>query len=108
MSQFDSLFKTDAKPKTEKKPKHKSPPKKSVSSLSPTTATDKPAPPAKNEKRASGKSSNSDYTQVLTYVKKDTHNAVKAALIYDHEKRDLSDLVEELLADWIKKNSKNS
>ncbi len=108
MSQFDSLFKTDAAPKTVKNPTQKAPPKKPVASPSPPPATDKPAPPAKTEKRASGKSSNSDYTQVLTYVKKDTHNAVKAALIYDHKKRDLSDLVEELLSDWIKKNSKNS
>ncbi len=107
MSQFDSLFKTDAAPKTEKKSKQKSQPKNLDASLSPSAATDKPAPPAKTEKRAGGKSSNSDYTQVLTYVKKDTHNAVRAVLIYDHEKRDLSDLVEELLADWIKKNSKN-
>ncbi|MDQ3062848.1 MAG: hypothetical protein M3R14_08315 [Acidobacteriota bacterium] len=108
MSQFDSLFKRDAKPKTETKPKQKSPMKKSGASPSPTTAADKPALPEKTEKRASGKSSNADYTQVLTYIKKDTHNAVKVALIYDHEKRDLSDLVEELLSDWIKKNSKNS
>ncbi len=103
MSQFDSLFKTDAKQKTEKKPPQKLPPKKPVASPSPTAAPGKPALPAKTEKRASGKSSNSAFTQVLTYVKKDTHNAVKAALIYDPEKRDLSDLVEELLAAWLKK-----
>ena len=108
MSQFDSLFKTDAKPKTEKKPKQKLQPKKSDAYPSPTTAIGKLALSAKREKRASGKSSNSAYTQVLTYVKRDTHNAIKVALIYDHEKRDLSDLVEELLADWMKKNSKNS
>lgn len=104
MSQFDSLFKTDAKQKDETKPKQKSP-KKNLDALpSPIPTTSKSAPMVKTEKRASGKSSNSDYTQALTYIKKNTHNAVKAALIYDHKKRDLSDLVEELLAGWLRQN----
>lgn len=107
MSQFDSLFRTNAKRKTETKPKQNPLEKKRSASLSPASATmttAKPALSAKPEKRGGGKSSNADYTQVLTYIKKDTHNAVKAALIYDTEKRDLSDLVEELLACWLKKN----
>ena len=108
MSQFNSLFKTNAEQKSETKSKNNPPEKKRLSaSLSPagaTAATAKREPPAKPEKRGGGKSSSADYTQVLTYIKKDTHNAVKAALIYDAEKRDLSDLVEELLAVWLKKN----
>ncbi len=97
MSQFASLFKTDDITKKETKPKPQL-----------TKRAESPPPPAlkttaaQSEKRAGGKSSNSDFTQVLTYIKKDTHNRVKAELIFDDEKRDLSDLVEELLAGWLK------
>ncbi len=98
MSQFASLFKTDAQEKKETKSKPQPTKKKTMTSppLAQKTA------PAKTEKRTSGKSSNSDFTQVLTYIKKDTHNRVKAELIFDTEKRDLSDLVEELLTGWVK------
>jgi hypothetical protein len=57
------------------------------------------------EKRASGKSSSADYTQVLTYIKRNTHRQVKKSLFDDPQNRDLSELVEELLAEWLKKNS---
>ena len=64
-----------------------------------------PAPVAlKAGKEKVGKSKNPEFTQVLTYLKKSTHNAVKAALIFDEKERDLSDLVEELLKSWIVKN----
>ena len=101
MSQFDSLFKTNAEPKTETKPKDKPAKKKAVSS--PSLAAVKTLTPAKAEKRQTGKSSNPDYAQVLTYIKRDTHRAVKKALLDDAANRDLSDLVEQLLADWVKK-----
>ena len=52
-----------------------------------------------------GKSSNADYTQVLTYIRRDTHRRIKKVLIDDTKERDLSDLVEELLAGWLEKNS---
>ena len=51
-----------------------------------------------------GKSSNTDFTQVLTYIRRDTHRQIKKVLIDDIEERDLSDLVEELLSDWLRKN----
>ena len=109
MSQFDALFNTTAKYKMEPEPK--TPKKKPDASLSPIQkiaapekkAISKTIAPVKSEKRTAGKSSNPDFTQVLTYIRKDTHNSVKAALIFDTEKRNLSDLVEELLAGWIKK-----
>lgn len=58
---------------------------------------------ADNPKKT-GKSSNADYTQVLTYIRRDTHRQIKKVLIDDLDERDLSDLVEELLSDWLKKN----
>ncbi len=102
MSQFDALFKTNAKVKTEDKPRAKREKKKPDTSLSPTVKT--PAVPP-TEKRSTGKSSNPDYAQVLTYIRRDTHNRVKAALIFDKQRRDLSDLVEELLSGWVKNSS---
>lgn len=48
-----------------------------------------------------GKSRNSDYTQVLTYIRRDTHRQIKKVLIDDAKERDLSDLVEELLNGWL-------
>jgi hypothetical protein len=121
MSQFASLFKTDAKEKTETKketkpvdgPKARQEKKKpGASKSSPASSpvvkaeTVEASPPAKTEKRVAGKSSNPDFTQVLTYVRRDTHNRVKAALIFDEQRRDLSDLVEELLATWVKDNAR--
>jgi hypothetical protein len=122
MSQFASLFKPDAKEKTEagkpeNKPKTKPEKKKpKIASLSPDpaavskaveSATPKTASEVETKKRGSGKSSNADYTQVLTYVRRDTHKAVKRALLDDDKERNLSDLVEELLAGWLKKQKKD-
>lgn len=110
MSQFASLFKTDAgekaEAKTETKPKTKSEKKKpETASLSPAPKTVESATPKDAAtKRAGGKSSNPDYTQVLTYIRRDTHKAIKKALLDDDQNRDLSDLVEELLAGWVKNN----
>ncbi len=114
MSQFDLLFKTDTKSKAgtkqAAKPESKTAKKKPLASLS--INRDKTlSPPVKTssaeklEKRASGKSSNADYTQVLTYIKRNTHRQVKKSLFDDPQNRDLSELVEELLADWLKKIS---
>jgi hypothetical protein len=57
---------------------------------------------SKNLKK-SGKSSNENFTQVLTYIRKETHKKTKKVLIDDPEERDLSDLVEQLLSEWLKK-----
>ncbi len=47
-----------------------------------------------------GKRSDPDYTQISAYIRKDTHRAVMQAIV---TKRDLSDLIEELFAEWLKK-----
>ena len=46
-----------------------------------------------------GKRSNARYRQVSAYVRKDTHRKVKMALLEDD--REFSELVEELLGDWL-------
>ena len=56
-----------------------------------------------------GKSADSNYTSTTVYLNKQTHAKAKAALLTDNaeaattnDKRDLSDLIEQLLNDWLK------
>jgi hypothetical protein len=46
-----------------------------------------------------GKRSDSDYRQVSAYVRRDTYQRVKLALL--EEEREFSELVEELLQHWL-------
>lgn len=50
-----------------------------------------------------GKRSNADYRQVSAYIRKDTHRKVKMALL--EEDRQFSELVGELLEDWLEERS---
>lgn len=52
--------------------------------------------------RPSGKRSDPDYVGFTTYIRKDTHHDVKVALLQEKEGRELSELVEDLLAGWLK------
>lgn len=61
-------------------------------------ATETPRPVG----RPRGKRSNDEHLQVTAYIRKDTHLDVKEALLRDQKGRDFSDLVEELLAKWLK------
>lgn len=123
MGQFDNLFKEITKEKSQEKPKTKKPkvttsknsgnksqPKhKTKNSISKSSTARENKSLAENNKTskgaAKGKSSNSEYKQVLTYLKKDTHRRVRIALLDEAEKRDLSDLVEDLVYEWL--NSKS-
>ena len=50
---------------------------------------------------AGGKRDNkAEYTQAAAYVRRDVHRRVKAALVA--EEREYSELVEELLVEWLK------
>jgi hypothetical protein len=48
------------------------------------------------------KSSDPAYMKFTTYVRKSTHLGVKTRLV--SKKKELSDLVEELLSNWLKEN----
>jgi hypothetical protein len=52
--------------------------------------------------RPLAKSSDPAYMKFTTYIRKSTHLAVKTRLV--SKKKELSDLVEELLANWLKEN----
>lgn len=56
---------------------------------------------SKRRGRPAGKRSSDDYTQVTAYVRKDTHRDVKIALLQSGSEHDFSDLVQELLSDWL-------
>jgi hypothetical protein len=47
-----------------------------------------------------GKRNDSAYTQISAYIRKDTHRAVMQEIV---TKRDLSDLIEDLFTEWLKK-----
>ena len=51
---------------------------------------------------STGKSNDPDYTAALAYIRKNTHQAVKVALISAGQQQDFSELVEELLTKWLK------
>jgi len=53
-------------------------------------------------KRGNGKSSNPEYKQISAYVRKDTHREAIKRLADEDGKRDLSDIIENLLNQWLK------
>ena len=53
---------------------------------------------------AQGKRSSADYHQVNVYLKKETSSAVKIALLQKKEERDFSELVQDLLTEWLQKS----
>ncbi len=52
--------------------------------------------------RPLAKSADPDYVKFTIYVRRSTHLGVKTRLV--SKERELSDLVEELLSNWLKKN----
>lgn len=56
--------------------------------------------------RPSGKRSDPDFVGFTTYIRKQTHRSVKHVLLDEPEERELSELVEELLAAWLKSQPK--
>ena len=56
-------------------------------------------PASENTPPAVGKRSDPAYRQISTYVRSDVYRSVKRELLMDE--RDFSDLMGELLADWL-------
>lgn len=56
--------------------------------------------------RPSGKRSDPDYVGFTTYIRKETHRKAKIALLEQGDGRELSELVEDLLAQWLKSKVK--
>ena len=56
----------------------------------------------KRRGRPPGRRSDPDYEQITAYIRRDTHQAVKVALLQDGKGQAFSELVEQLLAKWLK------
>ena len=63
------------------------------------------APSPKKRGRPSGKRSDTDYIQVTAYIQKDRHRGVKIALLKSGDEQDFSELVDELLGQWLASRS---
>ena len=72
--------------------------------LSPPPAPLAP-PSAKKRGRPSGKRSDADYTQITAYIQRETHRDVKIALLKSGNGLDFSELIDSLLAEWLKSNT---
>jgi hypothetical protein len=62
-------------------------------------------PPSPKKGRAPGKSTDPNYVQVTVYLRKSVHAAARKLLI--DERRQFSDLVDELVDQWIKDSQKS-
>ncbi len=52
--------------------------------------------------RPNAKRSDPDFVQTTAYIKKQTHRDVKISLLVEGQEREYSELIEDLLADWLK------
>lgn len=71
-------------------------PRKKTSASPPATAI------KRGRGRPTGKRSDPDFEQVTSYIRKQTYADVKIELIKEGQKREFSELVEELLSKWLK------
>ena len=55
--------------------------------------------------RPRGKRSDPDFEQITAYIRKQTHQGVKIALLQEGSGQEFSELVEDLLARWLKARS---
>jgi hypothetical protein len=52
--------------------------------------------------RPSGKRSDPSFEQVTAYIRRDTYRAAKIALLQEGRRRQFSELVEQLVGDWVR------
>lgn len=75
-----------------------------VAQIEPTPAKVVPRKPEKEPaSNLTGKRSSSEYHQVNVYLKKETSNSAKIALLTNKDTRDFSELMEDLLSAWLAK-----
>lgn len=83
--------------------------KQKTVSVPTTTADEHPDDESSpNEKKLPGKRNREGYSQYTAYLRTTTRKNVQIALLTrPNEKRDFSELVEQLLSDWLKNTSNN-
>ncbi len=99
MSKFDGLF-----PRAGKAGKAKNS-AKTGKGLKPPAEEQQAESPKRG--RPAGKRSAPDYVGFTTYIRRDTHRKAKIALLENEDGRELSELVEELIAEWLKNKPKH-
>jgi|GEM_PF-976838 len=117
VSKFKAIFDAQAKEAepeatiaeeviAQKKPSTKSQPD-TKKSAKPQTQAQPIAKPEVEPKRGrpKGKRSHPDYEQVTAYIKTLTYQEVKIALLREGQKREFSELVQELLDNWLESRS---
>ncbi len=60
------------------------------------------SPSQRKRGRPPGKRSDPDFEAITAYIRKDTHRDVKIALLRKGNRREFSELVEDLLVAWLK------
>jgi hypothetical protein len=68
--------------------------------MQPANTTAQPA-----KKRSPGKKNNPDFTQTTAYIRARTYDEATKRLIDEGRKRDYSDLVEDLISEWLAANN---
>lgn len=90
MSRFQSIFEARQEPQpTQEKPQRRETPRPS------------PAASSRGPGRPPGKRSDPDHVQITAYIRRSTHHAVKLRLLEQGGDKDFSELVEDLLAEWL-------
>jgi hypothetical protein len=102
VSKFDGLFDARGDGKSRGKAKAAT---KGSRKLKPPVAEDHEERPRRG--RPSGKRSDPDYVGFTTYIRKETHRKAKIALLEKEDGRELSELVEELITEWLKSKPKH-
>jgi hypothetical protein len=54
--------------------------------------------------RPRGKRTNPDFVQITAYIRKDTHRNVKIQLLKEGKGKELSEVIEDQLSDWLRKH----
>ena len=77
-----------------------------IATITPTakTAKERDSTPVERKRgRPPGKRSDPNFEATTAYIRKDTHRNVKIALLHEGKGREFSELVEDLLAAWLRK-----
>ncbi len=83
--------------RTQPQPKVEASPKQSA--VDTPEAELEPSPPKRGRPKA--KRSDPNFTQISAYIRKDTHRQVKMKLLELESEQDLSELIQELLQQWL-------
>ncbi len=94
MSKFDAIIKAQrGQPDRPEAP--------TVPPSAPPSPAPEEAPTSKKRGRPPGKRSSDHHEQVTAYIRRETHRKIKMALLQDGEAQDFSELVEDLLGQWL-------